>query len=67
MMLKDGRYRIGDTVYRTAPESPDGCCLDECDIKGCTHDKDFQSFLRDCNAKCCIQILGIGRIFKKVQ
>lgn len=66
-MLKDGRYRIGENVYETAPESPDGCCRDECDIKDCPHSKDFQQFLKACGVQCCIQLLGIGRIFKKVK
>lgn len=66
-MLKDGRYRIGNDIYETALESPDGTCLSECDVPDCPHNKDFQNFLKACNAKCCMQILGIGRLFKKVK
>ena len=67
MLLKQGKYRIGNNTYEIAPESPDGCCLEECDIPNCPHNPDFQQFIKDCGAKMCIQILGIGRIFKKVE
>ena len=68
MKLKTGnKYRIGNEVHEVVIEPADGCCMEECSIKNCHANKAFQQFLKDCKATMCIQILGIGRMFKKAE
>jgi len=67
MLITHNKYRIGSTPYTVEIEPADECCLNVCDVKNCTCNKEFQEFLKACNATMCVQILGIGRYFKKVQ
>ena len=65
-MLRTGnKYRIGDEIYTVTIEEAVESCHEQCDIKDCTANKEFKEFLKNCGCKMCIQLLGIGRCFKK--
>ena len=67
MLITGNKYRIGDEIHEVTIEPADECCIDVCSVKNCTSNKNFSKFLNACKASCCMEILGVGRMFKKVE
>ena len=67
-VLRTGnRYHIGKDLYEVVIEdNADETCISQCDVQDCTHNKEFKDILKACGCETCIQLLGIGQCFKKV-
>lgn len=57
--------RIGEKQYTLSPDVADEPCVNNCAVKNCTSNKEFLLFKKECNAETCLELTGIGTIFKE--
>lgn len=66
MMLEIGAIvKIGGKQYTLSPDIAEEPCVNSCAVRNCTSNKEFLLFKKEYNAETCLELTGIGTVFKE--
>lgn len=65
MLQKGETVKIGEKEYRVETELKMPCI--ECDLKDCSHNKDFDELKAHHLALSCVDLMPIGTCFKEIE